>query len=144
MLIKQKYIISKFLKILFRNGKKAKFEILLKKAFAYIKKNLKNHPLYIFIDFIKKGQPFCELKSLKIKGSIQRVPVELTITKQKSLTLRWLTLNAAITLSNKTTLVESLTNEIMDTINLLGRTVKNCNEIHKISELNRIFTQFKN
>lgn len=139
---KKKFLLSKYLKLFSQQGKKEKTEQLLKLSFSFIKKTKKTNPLIVLIDFIKKARPFCEVKSLKIKGSIQRIPIEIKQMRQRSLILRWLLINTRSRKEN--TIVESVSKEILETINLQSRTIKLCDEMHKISEANKIFTQFKN
>jgi small subunit ribosomal protein S7 len=137
---KKKFLLSKYIKSFIKQGKKEKTELLLKLSFSFIKKTKKLNPLTILLDFLKKARPFCEVKSLKIKGSIQRIPVEIKQSRQKSLLLRWLVTNT----HTENTIVEFLSKELLDTTNLQSKTIKLCDEMHKIAEANKIFTQFKN
>lgn len=98
--------------------------------------------MFVLLDCVKKAQPFCEVKSLKIKGNVHRVPVEIKHERQKSLVFRWLLTNAST--RSEHTFVESLSKEIIETTNLQSKTIKTCDEMHKIAEVNKIFTQLKN
>jgi len=140
--VKKKNLLSKFLNISMQKGKKEKYSLLIKNSFMLLKKNVKTNPIFIFMRLIKMAQPFCELKSLKIKGSVQRIPLELTIFRQKNLVLKWLILNSLL-LNNKT-FSENLAHEFIDTLHLQSKTIKMCTETHKTSEVNKIFTQFNN
>jgi len=141
MNIKKKLLISAYLKLFLKQGKQGKTEKLLKLSFSNIKKIKQRNPLILFLDFIKKARPFCEVKSLRIRGSIQKIPVIIKQTRQKSLVLRWLLTNT-VNRSEKT-IVESLSKELIETGALQSRTIKICDEMHKSAELNKIFIQFK-
>jgi|SRR6056300_1097177 small subunit ribosomal protein S7 len=139
---KKKRLILNYLKILLWEGKQEKAENVLKLSFALIKQLQSKNPLIVLLDCVKKAQPFCEVKSLKIKGNVHRVPVEIKHERQKSLVFRWLLTNAST--RSEHTFVESLSKEIIETTNLQSKTIKTCDEMHKIAEVNKIFTQLKN
>lgn len=141
-IVKKKNLLAKFLNISMQKGKKEKYTLLIKNSFMLLKKHVKKNPIFLFMRVINMAQPFCELKSLKIKGSVQRIPLELSIFRQKNLVLKWLILNSF--LLNKKTFSENLANEFIETLHLQSKTLKNCTEMHKISEANKIFTQFTN
>jgi len=139
---KKKRLILNYLKILLWEGKQEKAENVLKLSFALIKQLQSKNPLIVLLDCVKKAEPFCEVKSLKIKGNVHRVPVEIKHERQKSLVFRWLLTNAST--RSEHTFVESLSKEIIETTNLQSKTIKTCDEMHKIAEVNKIFTQLKN
>jgi len=139
---KKKRLILNYLKILLWEGKQEKAENVLKRSFALIKQLQSKNPLIVLLDCVKKAQPFCEVKSLRIKGNVHRVPVEIKHERQKSLVFRWLLTNAST--RSEHTFVESLSKEIIETTNLQSKTIKTCDEMHKIAEVNKIFTQLKN
>lgn len=141
LITQKKYLILKYLKLALKNGKKAKIEKNVALAFSEIKKNKKVHPLLIIVECIEKTKPFCEIKSVKVKGTMQRVPVELKQSKQKNLILRWLIINTFS--RNEFSLAERIAKEIMDTTALSSRTIKMCDELHKAAEANKMFAQFK-
>jgi small subunit ribosomal protein S7 len=114
----------------------------LKLSFSNLKKLKQVNPLILFLDFIKKARPFCEVKSLRIRGSIKKIPVIIKQNRQKGLVLRWLLTNTIG--RNEKTIVEALSKELIDTIALQSRTMKACDEMHKSAELNKIFIQSKN
>lgn len=139
---KKKRLILNYLKIMLWDGCQEKAEKTLKLSFALIKQLQSKNPLIILLECVKKAQPFCEVKSLKVKSNVHRVPVEIKHARQKSLVFRWLLTNAGG--RSEPTLVESLSKEIIETTTLQSKTIKTCDEMHKIAEVNKIFTQFKN
>lgn len=141
LLKQKKFLILKYLKLLFKQGKKETNEKLLKLSFSFIKKFKKKSPLLIFLDSIQKAKPFCELRSLRIKGSIKRVPIDFKEKRQKSLALRWLLINTFV--RNEKTAVECLTKEIVDTFLLQSKTIKMRDDLHKMVETNKAFTQLR-
>lgn len=141
LLKQKKFIISKFIKLFLKNGDKETHENLIKVSFSFIKKLNKKNPIVILLECIKKAKPFCEMRSLKIKGTIKRIPVEIKEKRQKTITMRWLLTNAFI--RNEKTIFERLTNEFFETFLLQGKTIKARDDLHRIVETNKTFTQFK-
>ena len=141
LLNKKKFIILKYLKLAIKNGKKETNEKLVKLSFSLIKTVKKKSGLIILLEAIQKATPFCEVKSLKIKGGIQRIPVEMKQKRQKRLVLNWLLVNTFTRIEK--TLVERLAKELLETILLQSKTIKMCDDLHKIVEANKTFTQFK-
>lgn len=139
---KKKFILTKYLKLSFKNGKKESKEKSLRLIFSLTKRFKKINPLSILLDALQKAKPFCEIKSLRVKGSIQRVPVEIKQIRQKSLTLGWLLANTFS--RNEYTFVDRLANELLDTSLLRSKTIRMCEDLHKIAEANKTFTQLKN
>lgn len=142
LLKKKKFLVLKYVKLSIKHGKKQNKEQLLKLAFAYIKNITKQNPLIILLDAIQKAKPFCEIKSFKIKGSVQRIPIGIKEKRQKNLALNWLLLNSLK--RNEKTIMECLAKELLETISLESKTIKMWEDVHKIVETNKTFTQFKN
>lgn len=137
-----KNIIASFIKVIQKRGNKEINEKTLKGVFSYIKKINKKNPLFIFLNALEKCKPFCEIKSLKISGSSYKVPVEIKSERQKTLVLKWIILNS---LKKSDFLFKiNLSKEIIDTFNVMSKTIKTCDEFHKMAESNKVFIQFRN
>jgi small subunit ribosomal protein S7 len=137
-----KYIILSFVRILQKNGSKESSELTLKSALSIIKKNSKKEPLIFFKEIIHKSKPFCEVKSIRISGTNYKVPVEIKSRRQKVLALKWIILNSSGKLESS--LANCLAKEFIDTYNLTSKTIKMCDDFHKIAESNKIYMQFRN
>lgn len=141
LLKQKKFIVLKYVKLFLKKGYKETHENLIKLTFSFIKKLKKKNPFSIFIDSIQKAKPFCEMRSLKIKGSIKRVPIEIKAKRQQILTMRWLLINTFA--RNEKTLIERLAKEVLETFLLQSKTIKIRDDLHKIVETNKTFTQIK-
>jgi len=137
-----KNIVSLFIKVIQKKGNKEPNEKMLKNVFSYIKKVNKKNPLFVFLNALERSKPFCEIKSLKISGSNYKIPVEIKSERQKTLVLKWVFLNS---LKRSDFLFKTnLSKEIIDTFNVISRTIKTCDEFHKMAESNKVFIQFRN
>lgn len=132
---KNKFFISKYQKLFFQQGKKEKIELMLKILFSFLKKQQKNSPLFLFLGFFFKARPFCEVKSLKIKGKLMRTPIEIKKLRQQNLVLNWL-IKSSCSQKNQATIV-NLSKEIIVTKNFQSQTVKCCDEMHRMAESNK-------
>ena len=137
-----KYIIISFVKTLQKNGLKESSELILKNMLSILKKKSRKEPLIFFKDVLNRSKPFCEVKSIRISGTNYKVPVEIRSGRQKMLALKWILLNSIKKLESP--LSNSLAKEFMDTYNLNSKTIKMCDDFHKIAESNKIYMQFRN
>ena len=137
-----KYILISFIKTLQKSGRKELSELTLKNTFSILKKLNKLNPLLIFKEVIYRSKPFCEVKSIRISGTNYKVPVEIKLKRQISLVFKWLIMNAL----NKSDLsfTLNLAKELIDTYNLNSKTIKMCDDFHKMAESNKIYVQFRN
>jgi ribosomal protein S7 len=136
-LIKKKYVVLKYINLFLNNGKKEKKESLFKLSLSYIKHLEMLNPIIIILKCIKKSQPFCEIKSIKIKGSLQKIPVEIKQSRQKNLIMRYLILN--IKYRPEQNVFSAFSKEILYTIFFQSKTTKYLNELYKIAEINKIY-----
>ena len=137
-----KYVMVSFVRTLQKNGSKESSELIFKNMLSILKKNSKKEPLVFFKEVINRSKPFCEVKSIKISGTNYKVPVEIKSGRQKILALKWIILNSSKKL--ELPLSNSLAKEFIDTYNLTSKTIKMCDDFHKIAESNKIYMQFRN
>ena len=131
-----------FVKTLQKNGSKEPSELIFKSMLSIVKKKSKKEPLIFFKEVIDKSKPLCEVKSIRISGTNYKVPVEIKSARQKILAFKWIMLNSSTKL--ELSLSQSLAKEFIDTYNLTSKTIKMCDDFHKIAESNKIYMQFRN
>lgn len=134
-------ILINTINILTKNGDKEIAKHTLKKSLAFIKKSSKRQPKTSFTDALRLIYPFCEVRSLRIAGTIYKVPTEIGVNRQKMLAIRFLIENSKK--RSERTLWKKVSLEIMDTLTLSSRSIKACDEFHKIAESNKIFIQYR-
>lgn len=142
LLVEKKFLIYKYIKLSLKKGNKEKNQSIFKLACSLIKLFKKSNPIFTLLICLEKCLPFCEIKSVNIKGGVQKIPIEIKQERQKALALNWLLLNTLT--RNEKTLVERLTKEILQTVLLQSNTIKMCDDLHKTVEINKTFTLFKN
>jgi|TARA_B110000967_G_scaffold171907_1_gene182650 small subunit ribosomal protein S7 len=145
MLIKNKsesFIILNFLKFYLTNGNKQISENVIRSTFSILKKIKKTNPISIISSSIEIVKPFCEIKSVKIGGSNYKVPTEIHPVRQRVLAIKFLVSNSMK--RNEKSSSRCVAMEIFDTFSISSQSVKNCDDVHKIAEANKVYIQYRN
>lgn len=128
-----------------KDGKKQLAFRQVYKAFALIKKKLKNdEPLDVFRQGLDNVKPNMEVRSRRVGGAAYQIPIVVKGERREALAVRWLVL-AARARSNKefSTFSEKLAAEIIDASRNEGSAVKKKEEVHRVAEANRAFAHFR-
>ena len=134
--------VAKFINRLMRKGKKTLAQRLFYSALDVIKeRSSEETSLEIFFKGLKNATPLVEVKARRIGGSTYQVPIEVNEDKGKARAATWIIANAAKR-SGKS-MVEKLANELMDSANGVGASVKKREETHKMAEANKAFAHYR-
>lgn len=134
-------IISKFINKLMYDGKKSKAENIFYKAMDLVKDKTGKEGLDAFNEAIGNIKPRVEVKSRRVGGSTYQVPVDVRPDRQNSLAFKWL-INASRKRSGKS-MIERLSNEIVDSIEGKGAAVAQKETVHRMAEGNKAFAHFR-
>ncbi|MDH3003703.1 MAG: 30S ribosomal protein S7 [Candidatus Shikimatogenerans sp. JK-2022] len=137
-------LVSYFVNILMRNGKKnLAFRIFYKTLNIIKKKNKKKNikSIKILKKALKNISPKIIIKNKKIGGTTYNIPIKINKNKQKYLSIKWLILFSKKKKGNNMSI--KLAKEILLAYKGLGESIKKKNEIYKIAEANKAFTYFK-
>ena len=110
-------------------------------AFEIIRKKTNEDPLKIFETAIKNASPVVEVKARRVGGSTYQVPIEVNRFRATNLSLRWLIQYSKQRVGRSMSI--KLANEIIDTANEIGNTIKKKEETHKMAEANKAFAHFR-
>lgn len=124
-----------------QNGKKLLAQKVIYKTLDIIKEKTSNNPLNILEKAIRNATPLVEVKARRIGGSTYQVPIEVRACRGTNLALRWLT-KSSKERSGKNMAIK-LANEIVDTANESGNTIKKKEETHKMAEANQAFAHYR-
>jgi small subunit ribosomal protein S7 len=86
-------------------------------------------------------KPTVEVKSRRIGGATYQVPVEVRTSRKQSLAIRWLRDNSRN--RNGKTMLEKLSDELVDAANSRGGAVKKKEDVYKMAEANKAFAHLK-
>ena len=110
-------------------------------ALDRIKEKSGNEPLSIFKDALDKVRPQVEVRSRRVGGATYQVPMEVRSSRSQALAIRWLI--DASRKRNENTMVERLSNELMDAANNRGSAIKKREDTHKMADANKAFAHYR-
>ena len=134
-------VLAKFINFVMYDGKKTTAEKIIYSALERIKEKTKEDPIKIFNDAVGNIRPNLEVRSRRVGGATYQVPVEVKTKRSQTLALRWL-LAAARKRKNKT-MLDKLTNELIDASQYKGAAIKKREDTHKMAESNKAFAHFR-
>ena len=135
------YLVSLLISRILKSGKKNLAKNIVYQAFEIIGKKTEQDPLTVFERAIQNASPIVEVKARRVGGSTYQVPVEVNGFRATNLSLRWI-----LQYSNQRvgrSMAIKLANEIIDTSNEIGNTIKKKEETHKMAEANKAFAHFR-
>ena len=135
------YLVSLLIQRILKSGKKTIAKNIVNGAFEIIKTKTNQDPLVIFEKAIKNASPIVEVKARRIGGSTYQVPIEVSSFRATNLALRWVIKNSRSRVGRRMSI--KLANEIIDTANDIGNTIKKKEETHRMAEANKAFAHFR-
>jgi small subunit ribosomal protein S7 len=135
------YLVSLLITRILKSGKKTIAKKIVYQAFDIIKKKTNEDPLTIFEKAIRNASPIVEVKARRVGGSTYQVPVEVNSFRATNLSLRWIIRYAEQRVGRSMAI--KLANEIIDTANDIGNTIKKKEETHRMAEANKAFAHFR-
>ena len=135
------YLVSLLITRILKSGKKTIARNIVYQTFELIKKKTDDDPLTIFERAIQNASPIVEVKARRVGGSTYQVPIEVSRFRATNLSLRWI-IKYAHQRTGRSMAIK-LANEIIDTANNIGNTIKKKEETHKMAEANKDFAHFR-
>nr|YP_009145536.1 ribosomal protein S7 [Trachelomonas volvocina]AKL82449.1 ribosomal protein S7 [Trachelomonas volvocina] len=125
------------------DGKKSLAENIFYTVMRDIKNNNKDKEdaIEVLKKAIKNSTPIIEIKARRVGGATYQVPTEIKPERGRSLALKFI-IKSARNRPGKSMSIK-LQNEILDAYNNVGNSVKKKEEIHKMAEANKAFTNLK-
>jgi len=123
------------------HGKRSLAERVVYKALEGCRDKTGTDPVVTLKRALDNVKPAIEVKSRRVGGATYQVPVEVRAGRSTTLGLRWL-VNFSKARREKT-MVERLTNELLDASNGLGASVKRREDTHKMAESNKAFAHYR-
>lgn len=143
-------LVSYFINVLMKNGKKSVASKIVYKSLELIKKKLKvENALDVFKKALNHIRPLVEVKSRRVGGATYQVPVEINVRRSTMLAVRWLIFFSKR--RNGYSMLEKLVDEIIDAADETcmtgksvgkGGAVKKREDTHKMAEANRAFSSY--
>lgn len=134
-------IVSKFMNNLMYDGKKSVAEGIVYGALDRIESRAKADPVQTFHEALSNVRPHVEVRSRRVGGATYQVPVEVRPERAQALAIRWLI--QAARKRSENTMVERLSNELMDAAQQRGAAVKKREDTHRMAEANKAFSHYR-
>jgi small subunit ribosomal protein S7 len=136
-----KPMITKFVDVVMKDGKKSVAEGIMYGAFDIIQQRTKQDPCAIFEKALDNVKPLIEVKSRRVGGATYQVPVEVRPARQVSLAIRWLVQFSRR--RHEKTMQERLAGELIEAAHNRGSAVKKREDTHRMAEANKAFAHYR-
>ena len=133
--------VSKFINRIMRRGKKSLAEKIFYMTMERIKERTNQDPMEVFQKGLSNATPLLEVKARRIGGSTYQVPIEVKADRGFALSSSWI-IDFAKKRGGKS-IIEKLTNEIIDASNGTGAACKKREDTHKMAEANKAFAHYR-
>ncbi len=133
-------VVTKFMNSLMLDGKKSAAEKIVYGAFDTISGKA-GDPLKVFHDALENVKPAIEVRSRRVGGATYQIPVEVRADRRQTLAIRWII--EAVRGRNENTMVDRLSNELLDAANNRGNAVKKREDTHRMAEANKAFSHYR-
>ena len=134
-------LVTKFVNVVMKDGKKSTAERILYDALDIIKERGEEEPLKVFKKAVDNVRPAVEVKSRRVGGSTYQVPVEVHPGRKLALSMRWLI--AAAKSRHEKTMREKLAGELMDAAESRGAAIKKKEDTHRMADANKAFSHYR-
>ncbi|MGO9611885.1 MAG: 30S ribosomal protein S7 [Dissulfurispiraceae bacterium] len=134
-------LVSRFVSILMKDGKKSTAERACYGAFDILKDKTGSDPLKVFKTAVDNVKPLLEVKPRRVGGATYQVPMEVRPQRKIALALRWIIGYSRA--RKEKTMRERLAGELLDAYNNTGTSIKKKEDTHKMAEANRAFAHYR-
>lgn len=134
-------MMTRFINRMMVDGKKGVAEKIFYGAMQIVEEKAQVPALEAFEKAIQNAMPAVEVRPRRVGGQTYQVPMEVRPDRRRTLALRWLVANARKR-SGKS-MIERLSNEILDAYNGTGSTIKKREDTHRMAEANKAFAHYR-
>ncbi len=134
-------LVTKFVNVVMRDGKKTTAERILYAALDTIREKTGDDPMKVFKKAVENVKPSVEVKSRRVGGSTYQVPVEVRPARRLALSMRWLIATAQS--RGEKTMRARLAAELMEAAEGRGTAIKKREDTHRMAEANKAFAHYR-
>ena len=132
---------QRFINRLMLCGKKGVAETIFYKSLEICEEKEGKSGIEIFEKALSNCMPVTEVRPRRVGGQTYQVPMEVRPDRRRTLALRWL-IGQARKRSGKT-MIDRLSDELLDAFNNTGATIKKREDTHRMAEANRAFAHYR-
>lgn len=135
-------LLSKFINMIMKKGKKSVAESIVYGAIDIISKKIGNkNPIEVFENAIDNVRPLLEVMPRRIGGATYQVPMEVDRSRGNFRAMKWIR-DFARSKKGKS-MKEKLADGIVEAYNKTGPAVKKREDTHKMAEANKAFSHYR-
>ncbi|MGB5507140.1 MAG: 30S ribosomal protein S7 [Sulfurovum sp.] len=134
-------VLTKFINAVMLDGKKSTAQKVMYAALERIESKSGEKGIEVFNKAMDNVKPVMEVKSRRVGGATYQVPIEVRPVRQQSLGIRWIV--DAARKRNERTMMERLSNELMDAATEKGSAFKKKEDTYKMAEANKAFAHYR-
>jgi len=134
-------VLTKFINAVMLDGKKSVAQKVVYSALERIESKTGEKAIEVFNKAMDNVKPVMEVKSRRVGGATYQVPIEVRPARQQSLGIRWIV--DAARKRNERTMMERLSNELMDAATEKGAAFKKKEDTYKMAEANKAFAHYR-
>ncbi|MGE5894551.1 MAG: 30S ribosomal protein S7 [bacterium] len=134
-------LLSKFIVVIMKDGKKSTAERICYGAFDILKEKTGEDPLKVFKTAIDNVKPVLEVRPRRVGGATYQVPVEVRPSRRVALAFRWISTFARQ--RSEKTMREKLAAELLEAFKNTGSSIKKKEDTHKMAEANKAFAHYR-
>ncbi len=134
-------VLTKFINAVMLDGKKSVAQKVVYAALERIEEKTGEKAIDVFNKAMENVKPVMEVKSRRVGGATYQVPIEVRPVRQQSLGIRWIV--DAARKRNERTMMERLSNELMDAATEKGAAFKKKEDTYKMAEANKAFAHYR-
>jgi small subunit ribosomal protein S7 len=134
-------LVTRFINGMMWDGKRSVSEGILYGALESIQQKTQDDPLKVFKKALENVRPKVEVRSRRVGGATYQVPVEVSMHRGTSLSIRWL-----VDYSRKRgekTMRDRLASELLDAAAGKGNAIKKREDTHKMADANKAFAHYR-
>jgi small subunit ribosomal protein S7 len=122
-------------------GKKSTAQRVMYAALERIESKSGEKGIEVFNKAMDNVKPVMEVKSRRVGGATYQVPIEVRPVRQQSLGIRWIV--DAARKRNERTMMERLSNELMEAATEKGSSFKKKEDTYRMAEANKAFAHYR-
>jgi small subunit ribosomal protein S7 len=134
-------LVQRFINRMMLDGKKAVAERIFYTALEQAENKAGRPGIDIFHDAMRRVMPVVEVKPRRVGGATYQVPVEVREARRTALGIRWIVTYARR--RNGRSMIDKLSNELLDAANGTGGAVRKREEGFKMAEANKAFSHYR-
>jgi small subunit ribosomal protein S7 len=123
------------------DGEKSTAEAIMYDAMDIMRERSGHDPVVVLKEAVENVRPALEVKSRRVGGANYQVPVEVPTRRSYTLAVRWLVDHSRV--RREKSMALRLANELLDSYNRTGTTMKKKEDLLRMAEANKAFAHYR-